>query len=794
MSRVALNSVAGRRGSTILVVLALLSVLILLAATLAFTSRIDVISAKNFGRSVQNGTAALTGVQRASMKTFTTLPKSGALGNAQIAAYESELNNAKTQQKSAAATQTASFVRTDTARVIVRDASARVNVNTADAKALETLLREVGQQRQIQVDAAGLSKAIVQYRLGRDGAPGIRGVDDNQSEKQALTETAKLAFSSASISSDQVETNQETALERLGETCMANAEERRADVKSLLNGVDEADEFVADIRYPAYGDDRRFQTLTDLMRVPGMKGGIVKALEPYVTVFSLSQASGLASTDSHDEADAPLDLNRATAEDIADALKKLYGGSKDETLLLQFAANIVDMRDSDNKPTVLEGPKGTKILGLERTPLITEVYADSVTPQENGDDGQYVEIYNPWEESISLTGWSLRVSGQRIPLQGTLPSRGYLIVTDDFDNSADAHAKDDLAGTGSLYDIFKVAQNGGTKRVLEVTSLAIPDTRGVYTVDLQDANGDLADEFIYTITDDISTLDSFQRKSILVREIKLDRATPFTLLAPGPEAEKVADNVKVLPANAPFTTPLELFGVFAGVPGSAESRWGFPVMATPNSTAPADVAMANDPRRIDARAIDLFTVELAERSDREKVLKNQSNRVTSAAGRAATLVDYRRGAEVLHLNSQAQGEALAWGDYAEAPRGQRLGRINVNTATETVLLSAGFTKAQAGAISRTRAEAETNAAPYQKLSDVLVDDHIWGNSVRGCDRLAAFAPVYDRISVGSRSFLVEGQAVESSNGTIAKRSGTRMEAVVAMDKARPEVVGWHFMP
>jgi len=41
---------------------------------------------------------------------------------------------------------------------------------------------------------------------------------------------------------------------------------------------------------------------------------------------------------------------------------------------------------------------------LEETPLITEVYPDAAT-SVGGDEGQFVEIYNPWNHPITMTNW-----------------------------------------------------------------------------------------------------------------------------------------------------------------------------------------------------------------------------------------------------------------------------------------------------------------------------------------------------------------------------------------------------
>src|SRR5690606_3549172 len=120
---------------------------------------------------------------------------------------------------------------------------------------------------------------------------------------------------------------------------------------------------------------------------------------------------------------------------------------KNEALLLQYAANLADFSDDDDEPTILDrdgnvitgidlnNPAALRnyTIGVEQVPLISEVYPDSLTSLGFADAGQFVEIANPWNRSVSLQGWTIRTSGGgSVTLAATLPANGYLVITDNY--------------------------------------------------------------------------------------------------------------------------------------------------------------------------------------------------------------------------------------------------------------------------------------------------------------------------------------------------------------------------
>lgn len=810
----------------------MLSLLVLLAATLAYTSKLELITSKNFGRGVQNQTAALTGVQFAAATAGLTIPE-GAVGNldmtfdaraldgAMLAALQDQrLSGSSASKKddgpmkSLPPGRTRVGIDTQTSSVSVSDLSGRVNVNVADATTLEAVIGLAAGESSLGADASGIAARMVAWRYGPDGAPGKKGVDDNRNSKDAIGAKAEGALALAGAGTSLA--TSPDAPERLRTGCDPDVASRLAFVGLLESQIDEPEEYVADLRQPPFGDDRRFQALTDLLQIEGVTPDLVRALQPYVTVFSISLEQRPSSGGQGDSLSL-LDLNRATAEEIHKALAEEYGSEKDDVLLRQFAVNIVDARDNDRWPTVLEGGAGAvRVLGVERVPVIIEVYPDSVTDDTRGDDGQYIEIYNPWPETFYLSGWSVKVGSATFALTGALIPNGYVIVTDDYDNARDANAADDLDGQGSFYDLFRAVSNGSSKRVVELPSFTLPHQQGSHTVELLDGEGVLIDEFVYTIGAEWGILNSFQRMNPLVRETKVLRASPFSRPAVGADSQEAAERLRNYPQDVAFTSVLELFDVFAGFAGSEGgegSRWGFPVVASPASGNASRRQLAGDSRMMDARVVDLFTVETSERMSQEEVLAELSKRGPEEKLKSAPdpwAGDLGEMPQSLPSNPRAgsadakrleEVQAVAWSRYAMPPRGLRHGLINVNTASSLVLQSAGFTQLQASAVGERRRQVEGEAlsgrsgrhVPYQRLSDLLVDEGVWGRmDGDSCKLVRALRPVYDHLTITSRAFLLEGQALESSDSGSPQVAGARVAALIALDKPNPEFVVWAF--
>jgi len=115
-----------------------------------------------------------------------------------------------------------------------------------------------------------------------------------------------------------------------------------------------------------------------------------------------------------------------------------------QRLAWQFAANVVDYRDSDQKPTMLEMPAalgGGRIFGLEKQPFFTEAYCrvaynqeDPPNPADDDDWFDAVELHVP-------AGWKIADLSKlflRTPGSGTQSGIGQGICLNQFLNSGGA--------------------------------------------------------------------------------------------------------------------------------------------------------------------------------------------------------------------------------------------------------------------------------------------------------------------------------------------------------------------
>lgn len=786
-----------RRGSTILLVISVLSLLVLLAVGMAFTSRIEMSTASNFGDGVQNRVAAITGVSSVSAKALQTLPK-GAIGPLDLSLEEDFLaardgrpsDSDFLRDRIAAGAVSFSPIETAaTADVGLIDASARINVNAADAEMLARFFDLAGDELGLAIDARAAANAIADVRLGPDGAPGRKGVDDDADSDERLVDDLAAdgvdrTRSASEIRSGVAAPADSAVIDDLAETraprrARADAE-RIAARRALLTGIDEADEYVADIRLEAHGDDVRFGSLRDLLShdaitAAGLDEAALDSLEPLMTVFSASIDQRMVDG----EPAALVDINRATPEEIFQALSDLYGEGKNPDLLRQFALNIVDARDGDSVPTAWAGEQGA-LLGVERAPLITEVYPDSITAEDRGDDGQFVEIFNPWSEDISVDGWRLEGSGGVVALRGKIAAQGYLVVTDDVDNRLDPTASDDLPGTGSLYDIFGALPDNGRNRAVESPNFALPDA-GDVEVRLVDADGNAVDVFAFRVRkDQLDELYSYQRENPLIRASLKRRATLFAQPArvTEPGAEEMA-RLANYPPDGPFASAVDVMDVFAGFserdnPSNTVS-WGFPVVGTLESADARTADLAAHPSTIDGRVLDIFGVEYRDYPDSP-----------------APTAEDDMGLFVADVPTE----------WALGLRpGVRHGRVNLNTAPAVVLGSLpGTTPAGARRVAQRRdllvREVRDgqggDGVLYAVPSDVLVDDDLLGAPKSGPERLGRFRSLWERAALNSRAFVLVGQPRAGADANNGQRMATRVASLVALDRGRAEhVAGWN---
>ncbi|MCX7626354.1 MAG: lamin tail domain-containing protein [Candidatus Sumerlaeaceae bacterium] len=292
-----------------------------------------------------------------------------------------------------------------------------------------------------------------------------------------------------------------------------------------------------DLRFPRLGGFRRVEHLEQLLASsenPNLfRPDELAKLAPYVTVFSVaSESQNTGSTPFQEK--LPLDSS-LTAEKAYVALRTAFP-DKEDRLLRQYATNLADLLDGDDVPTRMKDPSHIEpwndLLGLEQVPFITEIYPDSVT--RGSDEGQFVEIYNPWDEPVSLEGWRIIVGGTgrdapgqaMIPLSGKIAPGGFVVVTDCYD----VPPPNTEPGTGAFLAIFGRRADNIRHRIIANAALELPDKNSF--VSLVDGRGNLIDIFSYTTTPHENSRESYQRPDPSVRAFLVADATPFELYAP----------------------------------------------------------------------------------------------------------------------------------------------------------------------------------------------------------------------------------------------------------------------
>lgn len=632
--------------------------------------------------------------------------------------------------------------------------------------------------------AVELARAILKYRYGPDGQPGVAGVDDdNDGPGAPLAPSDSVGISqwnprgtimdrTSPRGSPRGRPRTPTGSPGQGddlETLRADGLDNDYDgvVDEPGECVDEPDEFIADPRLKPYGDDRPFRRVEDLLLVEGMASELYLVLRPHVTVFSASELR----IGPGRQAPAPVDLNAATEQEIYRRLRWAFPEVTPE-MCAQFTANIVDYRDADSVPyrIDLEGT-AEPILGLECTPAITEVWPDSTTETGDGDDGQYIEIHNPYDVPISIEGWSVHIrNASTVNLRGTLLPGAYLIITDDYNESHDPTPEDDASEYGSFYDIFHNVPNHRDRLLVEEPTLDIPDKSGL--IELVDQAGNLIDQFKYGGGSASGLTRSYQRSDPRIRSVEVARCTPF----------RAADQVRTpmgiyAPArvvsssgiqNAPYRSALELFHISCTytaptTDGQGVAQWRTPTIAS------------LEPTVFDERLADMFTVWMDRRAWRDEM---RPRRYSFSDGSTS-------------LTAEAVADMMA-------STLTLCGRININTAPPSLLQAlTGITPAQIDYLLVQRATASRFnpvgiPVVYSRWSEFLADNGFWGTAQEDY-RLHQAAQWLNSISFDSNSYrLVTENVRERTTGPrLASRS--KVEAVVSTDGAKNRVVSWRFL-
>ncbi len=132
-----------------------------------------------------------------------------------------------------------------------------------------------------------------------------------------------------------------------------------------------------------------------------------------------------------------ININTASKELIFDALVAGIdlAVADVDALAAQLTANIIDFRDNDANVTIFDNGSGTKYYGFEAQPFISEIgiKIDAANPDVSANNHFAVELYNPFDVSISLDDFTLSISdGTDIDLTGsTIGPESFFVIADD---------------------------------------------------------------------------------------------------------------------------------------------------------------------------------------------------------------------------------------------------------------------------------------------------------------------------------------------------------------------------
>ncbi len=833
---------AGRRGSVILVVVAVLAVLVLLMLTFSYSTRVELLAARNWGNTVQARMAAVTGVPQFQDDTLRPIsaawvePAETGRRRSDLAPVPLQLRVASLHRYSAledspAATEAALGAGSATAdnrlaETFLVDTSALLNINAVvpvgeDAalrvgnrngagrgrSAAPPLLSEDVLARLIEdalsaynikasVSPRYLAHAIALRRHGPDGRPGVAGRDDNLNSQRAVesrlaaagANPRRRAGAPAPLEQDGLDNNHDGRVDEVGE------------------GIDEPAEAVSDPRGVAPGDDRPYQSLFDLMTVPGMTPEIFAALAPHLTTLSVSHAA-FEAPDLAGEVPygwPQIDPNTAQPEEIFERLRLRFPQAS-TPLLAQFAVNVVDRRDADDVPTEFK-LDNVSYFGIERNPVINEVCPDTSSFDEDGDDGQFIELFNPYSEPLALEGWRLRGAGPEITLSGALPPGGFLVLTDDFNNATDPTPEDE-PGQGSLYNIFGVVPVGESKQIKEFPQLDLDNESG--EVKLINPDGQVVDAFAWRNGRWDGAPSSFQRVDPRLRAATRELATP---LAPnrnqsGATGRSQALEVQETWRNQPYRSALDVMLVSSAwaditQPGQEPEikAWQLPALREASDS------------QLDLRLVDVFRVGARPRGEVEALQHSAAaHRVPADTAASA--------------HPAALGDLLGASQLADCP--VEFGLINVNRASLAVLnalpgmdeqLLLGIRRAREAAwldpadaarLAADRLAPIAHDAPewwtpvsihhpnrWSTLSEFLLDELVWGNRPL-YDRLDAAYPFAGLITFHSRAIRVGSASRVARAGDQpgdAHRWGQAFaERIITADRGGLETVNFRFL-
>jgi len=766
-----------KRGSTVLLVLAMLTILLLLGIAFSYSTRLETQASSNYAELAQARTSAATGLPlalpfileaaqglTANSQTWNTVPqtlqkmvKSNGKSS-QLTA--SELAAIRKAGVGVSRNRDGQLEEAPQANIVVRDMSGLVNINAVpNQTAMERVISAVLPGSDVKAKSTALMA--------------LRG---------DLKSPAQLRHSFENYKREQTE------------------EEENID---LRNPDSEALDTLLRLKY---GRQNGRGIFTDKE---------IDKLQEFVTVYSQAPEVFNGPNGTHIPR---IPLDGIDTKEVYEKLLAAFPNKKPE-LLLQYTANLVDFSDDDSEPTILDSEGKVVIqqpdavgndaqhltIGVEMTPFISEVYPDAATSIGFDDDGQFVEIVNPWNKSMSLAGYTLRTQqGGTIALNATLPAGGYLIITDNYNSPK----PETPPGHGSLVSLFGATSNGGTKQVQMEASLNLADRNSRVT--LHDQSGRLVDFFAYGSTGQVDGKTSFQRTDPMVRGASKAEATPFgAAVASGANAEMISAATKAWEdGNSTMTKISQLFTIstgfaeksaggadgIGGVHGGQLAELTFPEQSSPNGTASDPY-----PDNLDLRLIDLFTISALD----IPVVDEEEDESNAKNGGDA----YRAFREKMkRLNERRQdGEK----EETTVTTAFSYGKININTCSKYALLGLDLQAVNgadgaAGLIEKFEGyrlgRGRQDSAPFLNVSDFVTK--MGTNISRG--NLTALDEITDQISVGSSAFEIvstnrlsaeQQAALEGNDNASGSRPATATARwVISLDQQPYSIVDFSLIP
>ena len=752
----------GRRGAIFFLVTAVLSVVVLIAATLIYISKLEAIASNNAGRSVQarmsiaSGIAvAIRSLARENGET-TALSQPWANGWQQIRAADSQTTKSASRLSKNDENSTSTHFL---ANIAVLDESSRLNVNAIEPP-----------KDNSQVDSD-------------PPPPTLTGQDFQNFIKQRLSTAGLQADNGASIATKLLSA-------RLGSGISTDLDRRislgnltsNTLMRIILPDTNLRGKLLADLRRRSYGDDTPIRTMGILHKAADTSEDLFQAIAPYLTTFSSSPELWY---DSDHKPFVRTPLNKASIVQIHDTLSQVYPDA-DDIALCQFAVNIADRRDTDSIPTAYPEKLGIyPIIGFELTPVVSEV-CPSVSSMDDKNQGQYIEIYNPLSQSVDLGGWRVDWGGGQYVFSQSLGPGATLIITNNIDNSDNKDQSGEAPGMGSFFNVFRILPTGSKNQIVEEASMNLVNESGM--INLYDKGGNLIDYLIYQGGAFNGINRGFQKRSPFSHFGAAGLATPFQPDIDKPLTDEAIAAWEILneEMNKPFLSSAELLTIpseYLQVTRVQPKPWTFPSITDSDGHEP------------DASLLNVFTVADIAMTSTSTSLNGKTQPWDSENGprRLAGLPESTTSTLVdpMPLEIRYRFDPISFG------------KINLNTASSEVLRV--LPALNDTLVARILAErnlttstlntpnGQNGIVPFRSLSDFAMREDLWTQYTKS-QQLRTLIGLAPFVCFNSNSFFLAATNTTNLQKPGKNETFATCLAQVQINERGACVLNWNFLP